>query len=165
MNSEYARDGIPTGTSLFRAPEVHLEIPWNTAADIWSLGVTRINLIWGLNFHIFEPPEPEGHDISLYANISGSDRSPFLTRRYADKETQEAILGIIPSGEVETIQIYRRKDRSVLADKQFVLKMMKLDPRDRPTARELLKDQWFTESSERTVGWFSKEEWEKMGYK
>lgn len=40
MNSEYARDGIPTGTSLFRAPEVHLEIPWNTAADIWSLGVT-----------------------------------------------------------------------------------------------------------------------------
>lgn len=102
---------------------------------------------------------------SLYANISGSDRSPFLTRRYADKETQEAILGIIPSGEVETIQIYRRKDRSVLADKQFVLKMMKLDPRDRPTARELLKDQWFTESSERTVGWFSKEEWEKMGYK
>jgi len=40
IDSEFARDGVPTGTSLFRAPEVHLEIPWNTAADIWSFGVT-----------------------------------------------------------------------------------------------------------------------------
>ena len=40
IESEFARDGVPTGTSLFRAPEVHLEIPWNTAADIWSFGVT-----------------------------------------------------------------------------------------------------------------------------
>lgn len=51
------------------------------------------------------------------------------------------------------------------ADKRFVLKMMKLDPRDRPTARELLGDEWFTESSERTVGWYSREQWERMGYK
>ena len=28
------------GTSLFRAPEVHLEILWNSDADIWSFGVT-----------------------------------------------------------------------------------------------------------------------------
>lgn len=38
--SEFAKDGVPIGTSLFRAPEVHLEIPWGTAADIWSFGVT-----------------------------------------------------------------------------------------------------------------------------
>ena len=48
------------------------------------------------------------------------------------------------------------------ADKAFVLKIMKLDPRDRPTARELLQDEWFTERSERTVGWYSKEKWQKM---
>jgi serine/threonine protein kinase len=40
INSEFAKDGVPTGTSLFRAPEVHLEIPWGTASDIWSFGVT-----------------------------------------------------------------------------------------------------------------------------
>jgi len=40
VDSEFAKDGVPTGTSLFRAPEVHLEIPWGTAADIWSFGVT-----------------------------------------------------------------------------------------------------------------------------
>lgn len=33
------------------------------------------------------------------------------------------------------------------ADKEFMLKVMKLDPRDRPTAEELLADVWFTEES------------------
>lgn len=36
------------------------------------------------------------------------------------------------------------------ADKTFLLKVMKLDPRDRPTARQLLEDEWFTEESEDT---------------
>jgi casein kinase II subunit alpha len=28
-------------------------------------------------------------------------------------------------------------------DREFILKIMKFDPRDRPTARELLRDKWF----------------------
>ena len=28
-------------------------------------------------------------------------------------------------------------------DKEFILRIMKLDPRDRPSARELLQDKWF----------------------
>jgi serine/threonine protein kinase len=28
-------------------------------------------------------------------------------------------------------------------DKEFVLRIMKLDPRDRPSAEELLEDKWF----------------------
>lgn len=28
-------------------------------------------------------------------------------------------------------------------DKEFVVRAMKLDPRDRPTAKELLEDKWF----------------------
>jgi casein kinase II subunit alpha len=28
-------------------------------------------------------------------------------------------------------------------DKNFILKIMKIDPRDRPTAKELLADKWF----------------------
>ena len=49
-----------------------------------------------------------------------------------------------------------------LADKASVLKIMKLDPRDRPAAKELFQDAWFTERSERSVGWYSKEEWQQM---
>jgi serine/threonine protein kinase len=33
------------------------------------------------------------------------------------------------------------------ADKEFIMKIMKLDPRDRPTAEQLLEDSWFTEES------------------
>ena len=33
-DSEFAREGLPTGTSLFRASEAHLGISWNTAAEI-----------------------------------------------------------------------------------------------------------------------------------
>jgi serine/threonine protein kinase len=29
------------------------------------------------------------------------------------------------------------------ADKAFILRIMKLDPRDRPSAKELLEDEWF----------------------
>lgn len=36
------------------------------------------------------------------------------------------------------------------ADKEFILKIMKIDPRDRPTAQQLLEDEWFTEESEDT---------------
>lgn len=36
------------------------------------------------------------------------------------------------------------------ADKEFILKIMRLDPRDRPTAQQLLDDEWFTEESEDT---------------
>ncbi|KAK7698704.1 hypothetical protein SLS64_012315 [Diaporthe eres] len=36
------------------------------------------------------------------------------------------------------------------ADKKFLLKVMKLDPRERPTVEELLEDEWFTEESEDT---------------
>lgn len=36
------------------------------------------------------------------------------------------------------------------ADNKFIRKIMKLDPRDRPTAEQLLADEWFTEESEDT---------------
>lgn len=38
----------------------------------------------------------------------------------------------------------RVTEREVMEeDKEFILKIMKMDWRDRPTARELLKDEWF----------------------
>jgi len=30
-------------------------------------------------------------------------------------------------------------------DREFICKMMKMDPRERPTAKELLQDDWFKE--------------------
>jgi casein kinase II subunit alpha len=39
---------------------------------------------------------------------------------------------------------YLAKDKCLTEeDKEFILKIMKFDPRDRPTAGELLEDKWF----------------------
>jgi serine/threonine protein kinase len=186
VDSKFAKGGVPTGTSLFRAPEVHLEIPWGTAADIWSFGVTvrvplatqlaiaklifpqLINLIWGLNFHIFEPEEPEGHEMYDTKIVVHQHQwfgpFPISYKEIADKDTQEALLGIMSAVAPEKMKPFQYlSEREICnADKAFVLKIMKLDPRDRPTVKELLQDEWFMGRSERTVGWYSKEEWQQM---
>lgn len=37
-DSEWATSGTQVGTPMWSAPEFLMEIPWNTAADIWSFG-------------------------------------------------------------------------------------------------------------------------------
>jgi serine/threonine protein kinase len=42
-DSEWATSGTQVGTPMWSAPELLMEILWNTAADIWSFGtVVRI---------------------------------------------------------------------------------------------------------------------------
>lgn len=89
---------------------------------------------------------------------------PISYKEIADEDTQEAIVGIMSAVPPEKLKPFQYlKEREICnADKAFVLKIMKLDPRERPCVRELLQDEWFMECSERTVGWYSKEEWEQM---
>jgi hypothetical protein len=37
-DSSYARNGDSIGTPIFRSPEAHLQMSWDTATDIWSFG-------------------------------------------------------------------------------------------------------------------------------
>ena len=37
-DSEWATSGTMVGTPIWTSPEILMEIPWNTAADIWSFG-------------------------------------------------------------------------------------------------------------------------------
>jgi serine/threonine protein kinase len=127
-----------------------------------------INLIWGLNFHIFEPEEPEGHEMYDTKIVVHQHQwfgpFPISYKEIADEDTQEALFGIMSAVTPEKMKPFQYlSEREICnADKAFVLKIMKLDPRDRPTVKELLQDEWFTERSERTVGWYSKEEWQQM---
>lgn len=36
--SDWARSGTMVGAPIWSSPEVLLEMPWNTATDIWSFG-------------------------------------------------------------------------------------------------------------------------------
>ncbi|KAL9023832.1 MAG: hypothetical protein Q9196_006943, partial [Gyalolechia fulgens] len=127
-----------------------------------------INLIWGLNFHIFEPEEPESHELYDTKIVVHQHQwfgpFPVSFKEIADEDTQEAIIGIMSVVPPEKLKPFRfLSEREICsADKTFILKIMKLDPRDRPNAKELLQDEWFTERSERAVGWYSKEEWQQM---
>lgn len=89
---------------------------------------------------------------------------PISYREIADEDTQQAILGIMSVVPPEKLKPFKYLSAREIcnADKAFVLRIMMLDPRDRPTARELLQGEWFTECSDRTVGWYSKEEWERL---
>ncbi|KAI1958416.1 hypothetical protein LOZ58_005148 [Ophidiomyces ophidiicola] len=133
-NSEFAKKGILRGTNVFRAPEVHLELPWGTASDIWSFGVTHE---WFGQFpHSMKDIVDEGAEkiISyIFENVERVGTFPYVKER-----------GICDT------------------DKAFILKIMKLDPRGRPTAADLFHDEWFTEKSERIVGWYSVDEWRGM---
>lgn len=49
----------------------------------------------------------------------------------------------VPSSQMKPFQLASRREISP-EDKEFVLKIMKMDPRDRPTVTEILEDEWFT---------------------
>ncbi|GLB05240.1 hypothetical protein AtubIFM57258_011278 [Aspergillus tubingensis] len=130
-----------------------------------------INLIWGFNFHIFELDVPEGDELYdvkvLVLHHQWFGPFPISYKEIYDQETQETIVRIMSGIPPEKLKPFRfLREREICdADKAFVLRIMKLDPRDRLTAKDLLQDEWFTEKSERTVGWYSKQEWKEMHQK
>ena len=79
-----------------------------------------------------------------YKEIANEDK-------IANEDTQEVIIGImsaVPPEKLKSFQ-YLSEREIVNEDKAFILKIMKLDPRDRPVVRELLQDEWFTERLEK----------------
>ncbi|RMD39624.1 hypothetical protein DV735_g5502, partial [Chaetothyriales sp. CBS 134920] len=168
-DSEFAREGYLTGTSVFRAPEVHLELPWGTASDIWSFGVTLIHLIWAFNFHLFEPVGLKDDDDMYDTQVVANQHKffgpfPISYKEFISEEMTQAIEGImslVPPEKMKPFELAGEREIST-PDKTFLLRIMPLDPRDRPSAAELLQDEWFTETSERTVGSYSREEWVQL---
>lgn len=79
VDSVHAQRGDSISTPIFRSPEAHLQMKWDTATDIWSFGATvsfklalkcwidadakkLISLLYGSGFHIFKPDVPPDHD-------------------------------------------------------------------------------------------------------
>jgi serine/threonine protein kinase len=52
----------------------------------------------------------------------------------------------VPESELQRFQYAINKEIES-EDKTFLFKIMKLDPRERPTAKELLKDNWLSQES------------------
>ncbi|KAG8164264.1 hypothetical protein KVR01_006182 [Diaporthe batatas] len=150
QDSEWAKSATPIGAPMWSSPEVLLEIPWNTATDIWSFGTLVISLIFGGDFNIFRPKKARYGDEDYNVEVLESQFRyfgpfPFKIREIVNDETFQTVLYLMQLNPPESMTHFSRvTEREVVKeDKDFILKIMRMDWRDRPTAKELLEDEWF----------------------
>ncbi|KAK2765666.1 hypothetical protein FQN54_008522 [Arachnomyces sp. PD_36] len=154
-SSKWAKSGTPVGAPMWRSPEMIMETPWNTATDIWSFGATLITLIYGGDFNLFDPTTvPYGHEEYNLEVLKQQFRYfgpwPGKYEEIASPETVRAIQYImqeIPKSDTTPFRMITQKE-VCRKDNEFIQKIMMMDWRDRPTARELLVDDWFEDDRE-----------------
>ena len=105
--------------------------------------------MFGGGFHIFQPtipfsdPDYSFHVLLRHYRIFGP--WPASYNEIADSDRIQVLNYIDEISPRKTLRPFEYIDdvELVKEDKLFFLKFMKLDPRDRPSARELLEDEWF----------------------
>ena len=110
-----------------------------------------ISLIWGKGWHIFNSTDIAGDSEEfpvhvLIKQVSIFGPVPLKYREIADEERLSILASIIVHVKEQKLKkpfhLVRDKELSE-EDRAFICKIMKFDPRDRPTAKELLEDEWF----------------------
>ncbi|KAK3899873.1 kinase-like domain-containing protein [Staphylotrichum tortipilum] len=138
--SPFARNGHVIGAAFTRSPEATLQLPWTTATDVWSFGTALLSLLLGGGYHLFNPaiegvsPDSDAPYPASYSTFNDPDTTTIIDFINSQDPPAKPFACAGP-GEIPP------------ADREFVLKVMKLDPRDRPTTEELLGDGWFGEES------------------
>lgn len=148
-----------------------LNLIWGPATDIWSLGATAssspmtliesipsadcmklISLVWGENWHIFKPSHIDPRDPTYPIEVLRRQDECFgpFSLSYttlADDDRLDTLTIITQSVEKRTPFKMASSMEIAKEDREFISKIMKLDPRDRPSAKVLLQDAWFTEGT------------------
>jgi serine/threonine protein kinase len=62
VDSSWATSGTLVGAPMWTAPEILMEIPWNTAADMWSFGAMETLPLPCIQFL---PSNPSAHQLDL----------------------------------------------------------------------------------------------------
>ncbi|KJX94470.1 hypothetical protein TI39_contig4189g00010 [Zymoseptoria brevis] len=139
------------GAAIYRSPEALFGLKWSTPTDIWSFGATLISLIWGRNFHIFKPRVISADDEEFLVHVLIQQARyfgpfPLSYEMWLDKEQQQVLAAVhihIEEQDMRKPFLQAEDEEMTLEDRDFLCGIMKLDPRDRPTAQELLKSDWF----------------------
>jgi serine/threonine protein kinase len=105
--------------------------------------------MYGDNWFIFKPDVPADHEEYELRILMRQHQffGPFPAS-YSDIADGDAltILNYVMDGvPPEKMKPFERITEQEVSkeDKAFLLKIMRLDPRDRPTAKQLMRDEWF----------------------
>ncbi|KAL9123864.1 MAG: hypothetical protein Q9217_006747, partial [Psora testacea] len=131
---------------IYRAPEVMLNVRWTVAVDIWSLGATAICYL--LRRHLFVPHglEPGDEHFALAVLVLQNRYFGPFPKKFFQLLNDEgaAVLryAVNQCGE-KTLSFTKINPRTINSeDKEFILYLMKPDPRDRPSATDALMHPW-----------------------
>lgn len=139
---------------IHKFPHLPLPVAARSRAALLILCLQIISLIYGDNWHMFNPGNDGlGADHDEYELTILKEHHQFLGPfpvSYNDIPDPDGIRLIIMAMEgVPTEKMkpfhYITTREMAREDNAFLLKIMKLDPRDRPTAKEILEDEWFRE--------------------
>ena len=112
--------------------------------------IQLIILIWGENWHIFKPLNVSAQDSTYPIEVlRRQDKyfGPFpLSYTSIADDDRLGILTIVTESVEEQTPFRMASSREIAKeDREFICKLIQLDPRDRPSAKVLLQDAWFTE--------------------
>ena len=110
-----------------------------------------ISLIFGHHWHIFKPKDagPDDKEYCFLILAEQVRRFGPVQLSYMEivaPERHAALAGVIRyvKSNMSPLPFSMSADEELGKDvRDFIVKMMKFDPRDRPTAKELLQDEWF----------------------
>lgn len=109
-----------------------------------------ISLIYGRDFNIFDPPDVPTHPIDDYKfavlrrQVEIFGPFPVKYQEIANEDVMELVIWML-----ENLRESRTPFQSIThneicqKDKDFISWIMKLDPRDRPTAAAILSHEWW----------------------
>jgi serine/threonine protein kinase len=108
-----------------------------------------LTLLYGGNFFLFKPEVPaehEDYDLKiLQRQCEFFGPFPVTYPEICPREILNFLAYIMQNIPPEKKKPFGRISEKEVSkeDKEFILRIMKLDPRDRPSAAELLQDKWF----------------------
>ena len=124
-----------------------------TDACVTSTDSTKlISVIWGEGWHIFKPPGIDPTDSAYPIEVLRRQDKyfgpfPLSYTTLADDDRLDTLTIITESVEKRTPFEMASSKEIAKEDREFISKLMQLDPRDRPSAKVLLQDPWLAEGT------------------